>query len=177
MRSPDGKWIVSLMPDFLSLETTAYTTWGKDFRVRLNEVLSAVGNSVKIGIVERTGLRYVNRLTEHGPDTTPKWNGAVVDSLLGPIADSYWASGVDNFQAQLDLDLDRDRRCIFRHGLIAGDGDGNRGYLLDFDIYRQVPGRFDADVVMEEMNAFNKAAITLFHKSITPAYLSFLRGE
>lgn len=177
MRSSDKKWIVSLMPDHVTLETTNYTTWRSDFRPRLAALLDSVSRNIKPSVLERVGLRYVNRLSDSQRTSASDWRGAVRDELLGPVADPFWSTGVETFQAQADLDLGDDRRCLFRQGVIVDDSEGVEGYLLDYDVYRQVPRRFDSSDLMEVLNGFNQAALTLFHRSITPEYLAELRTE
>jgi uncharacterized protein (TIGR04255 family) len=177
LRSDDAKWVISVMPEFVGLETSAYTSWHGDFRDRLNALLTSIVEHVSPKIVDRIGLRYVNRLTD--PDRTEMgdWVGTVVNELLGPIADASWAEGIQGFQQQIELELGLDRRCTFRQGIVLGEAGGIEGYLLDFDVYRQSMERFDLSLVMESLDALNDDALALFQKSLTPEYLASLRSE
>lgn len=62
-RSIDDVWHVSLSRRFASLYCTSYTSF-PDFRTRLERVLDAIESQVKIPLIERLGVRYVNRITD-----------------------------------------------------------------------------------------------------------------
>jgi uncharacterized protein (TIGR04255 family) len=175
-RSGDKQWTISVMPDHTSLETTSYTSWKGDFRDRIDALLQAISSHVKPVVSERIGLRYVNRLSDESRSTASDWTDAIANELMGPAADSFWSAGLDSSQQQLVLDLGQDTQCTFRQGLIPHDsGTGVNGYLLDFDVYQQIPERFDAQHLMTVLDRFNRAALTLFQKSLTPAFLAYLR--
>jgi uncharacterized protein (TIGR04255 family) len=57
-----GAWRVSVTPEFVAIETTAYTS-RSDFLSRLEFVLDAVADHVKPALVQRLGVRYVDRVT------------------------------------------------------------------------------------------------------------------
>jgi uncharacterized protein (TIGR04255 family) len=61
--SVDGVWHVSLSRRFASLYCTTYTSF-PDFLARLESVLAALGAQVKIPLIDRVGVRYVNRITD-----------------------------------------------------------------------------------------------------------------
>jgi uncharacterized protein (TIGR04255 family) len=174
-KSSDGSWIVSVMPEFTSLETTAYTTWSGDFEKRLVDLLRAINEHVQPSTEERLGLRYVNRLTDESRQEPGDWIGAVSDKLLGPVADPDWADATRAYHQQLDLDVGDDIGCTVRSGFIPKDGEGVDGYLLDFDVYRSYPGSFDVTRICEAAKTFNRTALALFQWSLTPEYLSALR--
>lgn len=62
-RSVDGVWHVGLSRRFASLYCTSYPSF-PDFRARLEGVFGALESQVKIPLVERLGVRYVNRITD-----------------------------------------------------------------------------------------------------------------
>ncbi len=62
-RSVDGVWHISLSRRFASLHCTSYTSF-PDFLTRLERVFGALEAHVKIPLIERLGVRYVNRITD-----------------------------------------------------------------------------------------------------------------
>ncbi len=64
-RSIDGTWHISLSRRFVSLYCTSYTSF-PDFRARLELVLDAIASQIKIPLIERLGVRYVNRIATPG---------------------------------------------------------------------------------------------------------------
>jgi len=175
LKSGDGTWIVSLMPDFVGLETTAYTTWRGEFRERMLALIAAVTKHISPSIEQRVGLRYVNRIVEPDRKSPQDWIGIIANELLGPVADSFWSSGISNYQQQLDLDVGNEERCLVRHGFIPLQSGDVGGYVLDFDVYRQMPRRFDDSEISASLDRFNRIALALFHRSLADEYLSSLR--
>jgi uncharacterized protein (TIGR04255 family) len=163
------------MPDFTSLETTAYTSWSDDFEKRFADLLNAIEKYVGPSTEERLGLRYVNRLTDPSREEPGDWIGAVTKELLGPASDPDWADAIRGYQQQLNLEVGDDVRCTVRAGFIPRDGEGIDGYLLDFDVYRSYPGSFDVTGMRKAVSDFNRIALALFQWSLTPEYLSTLR--
>lgn len=62
-RSIDGAWHVSLSWRFASLYSTSYSSF-PDFLTRLESVLGAIASEVRIPLVDRLGVRYVNRVED-----------------------------------------------------------------------------------------------------------------
>lgn len=61
--SIDGVWHISLSRRFVTLYCTTYTSF-PDFLERLMSVLDALETQVKVPLIERVGVRYVNRVTD-----------------------------------------------------------------------------------------------------------------
>ena len=61
--SVDGVWHVSLSRRFASLYCTSYKSFS-DFLARFERVLAALETRIKIPLIDRVGVRYVNRITD-----------------------------------------------------------------------------------------------------------------
>jgi uncharacterized protein (TIGR04255 family) len=178
MRNEDGSLILSLMPDFASLETTAYGVWSGDFRERLVELIEALNVNIKPRVEERLGLRYVNKIVEPDVSVPGDFREIVSDGLLGAAADDYWGSGVTGAQQQLEIDVEGDIRCVLRHGTLPRNTwIGIDGYLLDIDVFREQSRRFDVSSVLGTIDRLNAVAATIFEKSLAPGYLEAQRKE
>jgi uncharacterized protein (TIGR04255 family) len=176
MRSDDGAWTVSVMPDFVALETTAYTTWADDCRARIQDILTAIDEHVHPRVEERIGLRYVNRISEPEVAVPADFQGLVSEGLLGAAADEFWTAGITGIQQQIEIHVSADIQCILRHGTIPRNtGFGIDGYLLDIDLFRQQPRRFNVDSIIACSDQLNDAATALFQNSLTSSYLDRLR--
>lgn len=88
--SIDGEWHVSFSRRFASFYCTSYESF-TEFSDRLASVLEAVG-SVDIGILERIGVRYVNRISDRA--TIDDLSRLVRPEVLGYQALGPIASGV-----------------------------------------------------------------------------------
>jgi len=176
LRTRDGAWTVTLMPDHFSLETTAYTSWADDFRVRLQDALDALDKVVKPRARQRLGLRYINRLPLPESGQMHDWQEQVAPELLGVLNHSLLGPGVRTLQQQIELQVDDEIDCVFRHGTLK---DANQlkttGYLLDYDVFTQEPERFGVEKMLSMADRLNSAALAMFQTSLTPAYLATLR--
>ena len=81
----EDTWRVSLAPNFLSLETDSYAS-RHDFLERLQKVLLALDKHFEPHIVERFGLRYVNRLFQ---DNTGDLPNLVRPEITGVMATEF----------------------------------------------------------------------------------------
>jgi uncharacterized protein (TIGR04255 family) len=179
LRSGDGLWIVSLMPDHASLETTAYTAWADDFRVRLETVLTAVSELLEPSIRERLGLRYINRFPSPPSGQMRDWASWIRPELLGPLTHGDLGQGVTSLQQQVDFDVDPEIGAVLRHGSVKDpDRDVVTGYLLDLDVFSAQPDRFDVATSLTLADRLNETALSLFQVSLTAGYLRHLQtGE
>ena len=81
--STDGAWRISLASSFVALQATEYTS-RSDFFERLDQAVLAVEDCFKPAVVDRLGVRYVDRFE----DTVPQRVAKLVRSELYGIIDS-----------------------------------------------------------------------------------------
>lgn len=175
LRSADGAWTVTLMPDHASLETTGYTTWQDDFRPRLERLLGAVSELVRPAACHRVGLRYVNRLPLPPSGNMRDWAEWIRPELLGPLTHPGLMEGITSVQQQVEIDVGDGIGCLLRHGALKDAREVVAGYLLDLDVFSQVPHRFSAESTATLANDLNSTALALFQLSLTQQYVEKLR--
>jgi len=174
LSSTDGAWSVTLMPDNYSLETTAYTTWDEDFGPRLKALTQAVVEHVKPTLVQRIGLRYVDRISELGLTELSAWQEYLREELLGLVMHDKLGSGVRGYQHQVLLEMADGVMATVRHGPVELGG-GAVDYQLDYDVYRQAGRAFDVQDVIETADRFSVYSLQLFQATVKPALLEALR--
>jgi uncharacterized protein (TIGR04255 family) len=166
------------MPDNVTLETSAYTTWSDEFEPRLNRVLDATAQHVAPIIEQRLGLRYVDRMTEPTVTVTSEWRDYISPNFLGPVLDEYIGVAVRATQQQIDLDLGDSMTASIRHGLFAEPNrDGALTYLLDVDVYRETGQQFDVAGIKAALGIFHERSLQIFQRVVTPKMIDFLRAE
>ena len=174
----DGSWVISLMPDYVSIETSRYTTWEEDFRPRLAEVIDLTVSHINPAVEQRLGLRYIDRITELGLQTARDWEPYIIQELLGLVLHPQLGDSVRVATQQLVLAIDDQLGCGLRHGFIGDAADGGQlDYLLDFDLYRQGGRQFAPDGLKQIADELNVRALQLFQAVVTPALLDRLRGS
>ena len=166
----DGTWIVSILAEHVSVETSAYQNWN-DFRDRLRVVLEAVAVHVDPVFEQRLGLRYIDRLVTPDVASPADWEKVVAPHLLGPVLHQGIGPAIRVAQQHLVLALDEDgeAQCGFRHGFVVA-ADDEPAYVLDYDVHRSVGRPFNVNDALAGADQFNQYALQLFQASITPAY-------
>jgi uncharacterized protein (TIGR04255 family) len=175
LSSAAGERTIYLMPDSISLETTAYPGW-EDFRSRLTRLVDAVCEYIDPALEQRLGLRYVNRITEPVVSHPREWRDYITPELLGPILHKRLGPAIQASQQQLDFDVTGEMQCSVRHGFFSDAArSGAPAYLLDFDVYRQGARAFDRADILETVEQFHRLVLQLFQQSITPRMHDLLR--
>jgi len=174
--SRDRRWIATVMPDHASLETTAYTTFAKDFEPRLARLIDAVAEHVQPTFEQRVGLRYVDRITELQLKSLAEWEPYLRPQMLGLVLHPELGPGVRAMQHQTILHLDEDLRCGLRHGPLVNDDTGVVDFVLDYDVFRERGQVFDAAGIKDAASQMNRWAQQLFEATITDELLQRLRG-
>jgi len=169
-----GTWSALLNPDSVTIETRAYPGW-QGLREQIAGFAAAVAEEYDPSSELRLGLRYVDQIAL--PDERDGWEGLIPEAVLGIATDSRLGSGVLASDQRVLLQASDSARCLMRHGLLA-DATGAFGkvYLLDFDVYRESSGSYDAQSVAEGADALHDIAGALFCASITDELLTWLRG-
>jgi uncharacterized protein (TIGR04255 family) len=175
LTSADGAWVITLMPDNFSLETSAYTTWAGDFAPRLAALIDAVAERIQPTFEQRIGLRYVDRITELGLTELAAWQPFLRPELLGLVVHPQLGPGVRSYQQQLLIELADGVMAGLRHGPVVEAGRDVVDYQLDYDIFRQGGRAFDAAAIKDAAAQFNVYALQLFQAAISDALLEELR--
>jgi len=183
-----AKVAVVLAPDFLALETMAYTGID-DFGERLLRVADAVRISFEPAQITRIGLRFINelRFTTQGAKT--EMRDAITQELLGP-------AGVDELQATLVSTQQvlefagNDHRMLVRHGLNPSGGttvdvlpvegatfDPRPFYLLDIDVFTEQHIPYHLDGIDDRLGRFNDLVRTFFAWAIREPYRRSVLGQ
>jgi uncharacterized protein (TIGR04255 family) len=175
LRSEDGAWTITIFPDNVALETTAYQGWKADFKERFRTLLEAIAKHVNPSLEQRVGLRYANRIIENSRKDPESWRDVIAPELLSPLDSQFWASGLLNAQHQIFLDVGDDARCTVKHGFISDQAGLIDSYALDYDVFRQSIRRFDVDQIGASLSHFHRVALAIFKQSLTPEYLEGLK--
>jgi uncharacterized protein (TIGR04255 family) len=174
-RTSDSSWVVTIVAEWFSLETSRYEDW-PDFQARLRILAEAVARTLKPKVESRLGLRYVNRITDPPVDHPRNWEGLINSYLLGPALDPSLSPALRTAQQLLHLDADEDMQVIVRHGFAREDDGGRWAYLLDQDCFKQRGKRFEVKEVLEDIERLHLLALQVFQAAGTPQLLAYLRG-
>jgi uncharacterized protein (TIGR04255 family) len=177
----DG-WRVSLSPDFMALETTVYSSRG-DFLERLKSLLVALDRSFKPEVVERFGLRYIDRLV--GQDLQDI-SSLVKPEMSGMMAAEFRKEICQAVNESLFAIPERDEKILARWGLMPASStfDPNAiepiaepSWILDLDMYLSKKREFNIDTLMSEGQRFAERLYTFFRWSVEDDFLRRFGGH
>ncbi len=169
------KWRVSLMTDFVALETSGYVS-REDFVARLEGILTALDTTVKPAACDRLGVRYVNRLS--GP-VLSDLERLVQPEVLG-IAGTKYSAKVLHSMCESSFELNSDRLNA-RWGVLppgatvdpgAIDPMTESSWILDMDAFTGVQQDFSVAAVAAKARSFSSHIYAFFRWAVTDEFLA-----
>ena len=176
----EGHWRVSLTPDFLALETTSYTS-RSDFLSRLREIVAALDEQVEPKLVDRLGLRYVDRIVGEAVNEIAKLVRPEVRGIAGTAAGSHALHALSESMFAVD-----GARVLARWGrLPAGatvdpaaiEPTNELSWILDLDMFSASPVPFSVDRVVQDATRFAERIYTFFRWAVTNDFLRRYGGN
>jgi uncharacterized protein (TIGR04255 family) len=181
---------ITLAPDFVALETSAYTDID-DFAGRLVDIVGVIQKLYAPAEIVRLGLRFTNELRFSLDDPIREATAALNPLLLGPVGSAELSSAVRVSEQVIEL-ADGPKTVLVRHGLhregttvMMLPGLDPRSlselsrpfYLLDIDAFVQDAVPFSVEGVDARLRDFNEDLRALFAWSVDPAYRRQALGE
>lgn len=175
--SQDGQYSATVFPTGIIWQVGIYRRWSLSIRAPLEVLLGAVTTDLSPSLVQRTGLRYVNRFIDPACKTLGDWNGKIAETLLGPLGNPVFGKLVTGAQQQVEVTLDGRHRATLRHGPIPDQASKTVNYLLDLDVFANAAGPFRVYEVLDAAASLNRTALSLFQACISADYLESLQGK
>jgi uncharacterized protein (TIGR04255 family) len=176
----EGHWRVSITPDFLALETTSYTS-RSDFLLRLREVVAALSEHVEPKLIDRLGVRYIDRIVGDAVNDIAKLVRPEVRGITGTAAAAHAVHALSESMFALD-----NARILARWGsLPAGatvdpaaiEPADESSWILDLDMFSTSPMPFSVDRVVEDATRFAERIYTFFRWVVTSDFLRRYGGN
>ncbi|BCT74180.1 hypothetical protein SCMU_00220 [Sinomonas cyclohexanicum] len=180
--SVDRKWHVMLSRRFVSLFATTYEEFD-ELACRLQDLLENVAVHVKIPLVERVGVRYVNRLSN--PDVLSDLGGYVRPEVLGyaslaPVSRDVVVTSSTN-QVQYAIG---DIGLRVRSGVLPANETvdpavsplPSPSWVLDLDAFSEEMILFDPKAIIQVAGKLSDTAYDYFKLVITEGFVSAFGG-
>lgn len=179
----DGDWRVSLAPNFVALETRSYVSRA-DFLGRFGRVVGALSGPLNPPVVERFGLRYINRIQgihfhEIGDLVHPQMRG-IVGTELHELMRFALSEAV--FDAPDEAAVLHARWGLVPPGATpdpnAVEPVDEKSWILDLDVYSEEKmRRFDAAELARQAESFALRSYTFFRWAVTDRFLARFGGD
>ena len=170
----DWKWRVSLTSTFLALETVAYSSRA-DFLARFRAIIEAMADRIDPKIVERLGLRYIDRIERV---TAEEVKALVRPEILG-LAGTEMAGAVTQSIHETLFSMEHAQLAV-RGGLLpafttvdpsAIPPIAHPSWILDIDMFNSESRPFEVGELMEETQRFAERIYGFFRWAVTPDFL------
>ncbi len=174
-----GQWSVSLTSTFLTLETTKYTS-RSDFFVRLRAVVEALDEHLGPKLIDRLGVRYIDRITGPAVDEIAELVRAEVRGISGTAAATHAVHALSESLFTLPA-----ARVLARWGrLPAGatvdpaalEPATEESWILDLDMSSAAPAPFAVDRIVADAQSYAERIYTIFRWAVTDEFLRRFGG-
>lgn len=176
----EGRWRVTLTSDFLALETTNYKS-RNDFLSRLRTVVTSLDQHVEPKVVDRLGIRYIDRITGQAVSEISRFVRPEVAGIVGTRA----ATAARHSLCESLFSLDA-TRLLARWGKLppkatvdpsAVEPIDEESFILDLDMFSAEPGPFSVARVLEDAEGYATRLYTLFRWAVTDDFLRHYGGQ
>ncbi|MGW0117715.1 TIGR04255 family protein [Streptomyces sp. NPDC003327] len=166
-----GQILATIMPDSLVIQTNRYERWSTSLRPILEALILGIEENLKPELLNRLGVRYINRLVDAKATNALAWQGRISDAFLGPVLDPVLGDKVAAAQQQVELSLGTGRGALIRHGAFRDAAAQNSmSYLMDIDVFDASTQRFSSSNALDASQRLNRTALALFKQVIEPSY-------
>lgn len=176
----DGHWRLSLTSEFLTLETTKYSS-RSDFLKRLRGVVQALAEHVQPSQIDRLGLRYIDRITGAAVEDIEALVRAEVVGIHGTIPPHHVVHALS--ETLFDLPT---ARVLARWGCIPPGGTVDpsaieplqeKSWVLDLDMFSTVTTTFSVDEVLTQAHRYSERIYAIFRWAVTNEFLRRYGGD
>lgn len=178
----DGKWRVSLAPSFIALETTSYSS-RNDFLGRLQVALRALDEHIGPQVVDRLGLRYIDRVIDQAVDNIAT---LVRKEVIGVLATSMGTCAKQSLSESLFEVPNTRAKLLARWGQIPPNSTvdpaaiepvDTRSWILDLDMFSVESRPFNVEELMTDTRTYAERIYTLFRWAVTDEFLRQYGGK
>lgn len=176
-----GAWRVSLASDFVALETTAYVSRA-DFLDRLSKVVNALAEHINPQVMDRIGIRYIDRVTGEAVENLGRYVRSEVIGVIGTEA-QYIQHALSE---SLFTMPDGKAQLLARWGRMpkgatvdpaALEPIGQPSWILDLDMFCSTSRPFSAESVVNEVRSYAERIYTFFRWVVKEEFLKLYGGQ
>lgn len=177
----EEKWKVTLTSDSIAIETRMYSS-RDEFLNRFNEVLAEFQQKFQPSIINRIGLRYINKLV--GPAFSSVTD-LIRPNLLGVLTTELPRDAYALSINETIFKINSERQLFGRWGLLPAHAtidpsmikpDKQPSWILDIDGSNSVRLKWDTDHVRKELNELADNNYRFFRWAVTKEFLKYFGG-
>lgn len=176
----DEKWRVTLTPDFLALETINYGT-RTDFLQRLEVLTNALIQHMRPRLIDRLGIRYIDRLKGDAVQKVPELLRPEVSGIGGTVLNQHVKQVITESVFELP-----EENIITRWGYLPEqwtyDPAGiepldEKTWVLDIDMFSTGSIGIDAEAVREKARYYSERLYCIFRWAVQDRFLEYYGSQ
>lgn len=178
----DENWRVSIAPDFAAIETIAYAN-RQDFFERFETLMNAVAEHIGPRVVDRIGIRYIDRITGDALNNIGK---LVHRDVLGILSTSAAEHALHALSESVFKVPNSSAQLLTRWGMLpagatvdpaAIEPSPEPSWILDLDMFRSEQRVFDTTELVADARSYAERIYTFFRWAVTDEFLRAYGGE
>lgn len=172
LSTADGHWVISLNPDSFTLEATRYTTW-TEFKRRFYNLVDVIGADLQPKLMQRLGLRYIDRIVRPSSGKPAEWVGFVAPAFLGLAGDPTLGGTVSAFQSVHELRVG-ENVALVRGSCAPDTTPAGYSMLLDTDCGTDRAQAFSKSSIERSLDELHTLNLQIFQTALTEKLYSEL---
>ena len=173
LASADRTTAVTLYSNLVAVQTAQYDHYRVSLGEPLARALALIVEATGASVINRIGLRFINRLQDLSADTPEFWAEHIQDGFSGPLTGSL-ARLVEAAHQQTQLRLEENATARIISGVFR-EKEGNRySFLVDLDVFREQAIAYEPQLCANLTRQLDRTALSLFSHVVTPAHLDDL---
>jgi uncharacterized protein (TIGR04255 family) len=175
------RWQASLAPNFLAL-TTAHYTSRSEFLSRMGELIAALQDTIDPQIMQRVGLRYIDRLQGEPLQHLARF---IRPEFLGPNTADYQHAAI-HILTQALFNTEENAKLSLRWGRVpphatvdpqAVQPINEPSWVMDFDMFNDSEGSFQHTDLAPLLEKFAQRIYSVFRYMVTDDFLKYYGGQ
>jgi uncharacterized protein (TIGR04255 family) len=177
-----GDWRVAMSESSVSLETESYES-RDDFISRALELFKAIASIQLPPVVDRVGLRYIDRLTGDDLSRIPEYVVPQLRAMAGSVDPNL---RIEHSVTDSLIHIGQDAQLQARTGLLPAGGTfdptlrplAEPSWVLDIDVATNKAGfAFESAELSSRLSSYADAAYAFFRYTMTDAFQNHYRAE
>lgn len=170
LATADRRTAITLLPSTVVVQTADYVRFSSSLGQPLAKALGLFVEVTDASVVQRIGLRYVNRLQDDKASSPEFWKEHVREPFAGPL----WSTLAPNIEAlhqQVHVKLDPTAAANLQSGVFREEGaDARYSFLVDLDVFREQSFDFRQEYCSNLTRQLNRTALALFAQVLSERY-------
>jgi len=176
----DGLWRISLGSNFLAIETKNYKS-RDDFVTRFEATLRSAGETIEPSVVDRLGIRYIDRIGENEVNRLPELIRPEVASVMNTVLKDRTVRSITESVFEIDQGY-----LSARWGLVppnattdptAMEPTRDKSWILDVDAYTEQRITFKPHEIARRTKLLAERAYCFFRWSVKDPFLENYGGQ